>query len=495
MLKRYDIQALAALCSVVLSIWSLFLHPVINHDGVTYLRTAAGLAADTQDVRLYYWPFYSYLIQWAQLLTNVDLLTAARIINILLDALLAFAFVHLVAEAGGDNKTKWWALVIILSLPYLNDNRSEIIRDHGYWAFFTLAAVFYFRMYRQFKLSTLLGWVASLLLATLFRIEGLVFLAMAPLGLLLNDAQGVKQRLKWVATLYLPLLLVAVLWFFMADSLSLFQGRITELQRYFQDFINIFQQDFPHKAALLKQKVLPHVGQDIATFSIYLIPLLMIAKDVITAVTIPYMLILVFRSYFKPRLADDNLTKAWLYLVLLNVVLLLVFVLIRQIMVARYVMPLAFLLLIPVSFALADFFTRAKQSHQAKHKVVYYAILLGVVMLFADGLISTSERKTYIIDAADWVRENLPQESVLASNDDLLKFHFYVNQGYMDEVQYQTVDIRFQTIKNARYLVLPVKRGKPNNQGLEKIKGFTFEKQTEFLNKKGDGYIIYALSG
>ena len=85
---------------------------------------------------------------------------------------LDYVFVALVEELEADRKTVWFGAFVILSLPYVNEKRAEVIRDIGYWAFVVTSLLLFLRFGARPSLGRALAWSLSALTATLFRIEG-----------------------------------------------------------------------------------------------------------------------------------------------------------------------------------------------------------------------------------------------------------------------------------------------------------------------------------
>ena len=56
-----------------------------------------------------------------------------------------------------------------------------VIRDHGYWAFYLTSCLLFFKSYNKPTINILVFFLCSVTLATLFRAEGLILLALFPL--------------------------------------------------------------------------------------------------------------------------------------------------------------------------------------------------------------------------------------------------------------------------------------------------------------------------
>ncbi len=136
-----DVRTFAAIISLFLSAWSVYLDDVVNSDGVLYLWAAEALkAGDWQEaLALYKWPLYSSLISLVSLIPGLGVEYAAHVLNAALTALAVVVFLSLVRELGADRKMLIAAAIVILLFPGLNRYRAFIIRDAGYIAFYLLA--------------------------------------------------------------------------------------------------------------------------------------------------------------------------------------------------------------------------------------------------------------------------------------------------------------------------------------------------------------------
>ena len=74
----------------------------------------------------------------------------------------------------------WFALGVILLSHQFNSVRQYIVRDHGFWAFYLVSLYFLLKYVEDVSWKNALAWSASLLMATLFRIEGAIFLLTLP---------------------------------------------------------------------------------------------------------------------------------------------------------------------------------------------------------------------------------------------------------------------------------------------------------------------------
>jgi len=478
----------AALLGLMLSLWKIHGTAQINHDAVYYLLALQGDAASIEQIGN--WLFYSYLTKGISLALGLEPEHAAWLLNILLDTLLVLAFIRLVETLGGNRSTLLWAALLVLSLPYLNDNRAEIIRDHGYWAFTLVAMIAYLHLFRKFSWKHLLLWNLAMLIATLFRVEGAVFLAIMPLGLLLNTEHSLQQRLRYAALALLPTVAIALAFALMMVFSTSFQNRLVETVTKAGSLLSIFTEIIPGKASLLQGGVLPQFSQSTAEITIYLGVIYSIVKDLVSSLSWLYFGILVLRRWFPaPRLSAEAHTVISFYAAI-SILILFLHGAQHFIMVSRYTMSLALVLLVVVAFSMEELQRKVQENPTLKPRLAVIAICIA--LLFADSLISSAKPKVYILDAARWVRENLPDGARVLTDYHAERVGYYSNKN--NDKHY--VFLRYQPattpLEEYDYAFVRTRKGKANSklqqllysQGLKPIQKIANEQQ---------GVIIYKL--
>jgi len=427
--QNLSIYLAAAIASILLSLWQIAGVQQINHDAVYYLLAIQG---DTDAIRqIGNWLFYSRLIETTALLTGLAPEQAAWAVNILLDSLTVLAFLRLVEDLGGTRRTLSWAALIILSLPYFNDNRAEIIRDHGYWAFSLVAMIFYLRLFRRFSWKDALGWNLGMFIALLFRVEALVFLVLMPLGLLAAGPGG-----PWKAARTLVPVAVMSLGFGLGLLFSSgMQNRLVDSLANAGLLMQVFTETIPRKAALLRQGVVPQFSQGMAETTLYLAVLWSILKDLISSMSWLYFAILLLRRWFPaPALPMNYRRILWIYAALTASVL---FVHGAQhfIMVSRYTLALALMLLPVVVFSLDELHRKYREENRGGPFLA--AAMLGMLILAADSLHSSSTPKAYILQAAEWARNNIPDRARVVTDYHPERVSWYSNRNNDKQMEFQ----------------------------------------------------------
>jgi hypothetical protein len=494
--NRLLVYVLAVLGGVLLSLWRIHFNDLINQDAVYYLQAAAG---DLESARhLNNWLFYSWCIRFVSDGLGLELLGAAYLINTFLGAILVYSFLRVVEMFNGDGRTLFWAALVILSLPYLNDNRAEIIRGHGYWAFSMLGLIYYIRLFREFSWWSLAGWTGSMVLATLFRIEGLVIVCLAPMGLLLNTRIAWKARFYSLLKTSIPLLLGAAFLLLLYLQMDSFQNRLLEVFTSLVSMGNALLIKVPHKADLLRQHVFPLFSRDGSLLSVYLVLLFMIIKDFIESMSLPYFMIWLFRRSLPATGLASDAASIIGFFTAANFVVLVPYMLQHFVMVSRYTVMASLLLLIVVAFSLAELHRKQSADGVKKHRLWFNAVLLVMVLMFVLGVKTSESKKLYVLDAANWMQQNLPDKTHVGTDYQKERLEYYANssgEGRTMDAYIEVSDISSKIIKmpEYEYFMLRVKAGElvtdlPSARWVHKHS----EKIHELLDSKGNGYFIYS---
>jgi hypothetical protein len=192
--------ALAAFGSLLLSAAAVRATPLLNNDGIVYVRAAdacarGGLAAAQL---VHPWPFYSCLLAGAARVLGLGLDTAAHVLGAALLAAASAAFVLIVRELGGSWRVQAWAAVLVLTHPGLNRFRPLVVRDFGACACALLSVVVLLRYQRKGGVPWALVWATLVGAAAVFRPESAVLAAAAPLAVLADPDVPWRERTRRV---------------------------------------------------------------------------------------------------------------------------------------------------------------------------------------------------------------------------------------------------------------------------------------------------------
>lgn len=511
----------AVLGSLLLTFLAVTQEYMPNDDGVLYLLSAEQFAAGEWEkaFQLYNWPFYAILIAGVHLLSGLGVEASAYALNGLLQAILVFAFLGVVSRLGGDQRVVLIAAVLILIFPSLNEYRSNIIRGHGYWAFAMVSLLFMLKYTQQYESRYVLGWVAALAIAALFRIEGLVLLALAPLVFLLYPQDTPIQQAKRVTLVYGGYvaamgLLLAALFFAGAGEISLkLWGKPAHTLNQFYAAVS---SDLSDKVMILRHDFLTPYSDGYAWSIVVVTIVIILATEVVASIGFVFG----FLAFYAWRYAEvNNIDCKWRivwFFAAINVLMLAAFVVSLGFLTGRYPMALTLLLMLLAPFGTVALYHRLVNTGQdvlPKRKWVGVAFGFIALLLFVDGIFSLSPGKVHVEQAAKWLNKHTySTDRVLSLDAPLLyrsgrldwgRYLEYRNQGYgergMRAIKELTLGdlLKIMDWRQFDYIAALVSRKAPNQQkDIEMVISSLPIK--EFRNGKGDRVLIYetkAVSG
>ncbi|MFH1673213.1 MAG: glycosyltransferase family 39 protein [Pseudomonadota bacterium] len=500
-----DVRVVSVVISLMISIWAVYQDSVINGDGLLYVYSAAQISEGNwqQAFSIYNWPFYSWLISLTNQLLGFSLESSAHQLNAVLTALAVVAFINLVKELGGDKKILIAGAITILIYPTLNDYRNYIIRDAGYIAFYLASIWLFIRYIKYNNWSDAVGWGTSMTIATLFRIEGSVFLALMPLIILFKNPDPVRKRLqlflKAHTVLFVFILLGFVLWLVDGDLIHQRHGRLYEPVETLQNLFGYVTTDMANKVEVLRGSLLNKYSSEYAWVIICLSLLVIFITETITTLTPLFAVLAVYSVFRKLSFQDNFLRAVWYWLILLNVSILGVFLLKNTFLTGRFPLALSLTVMPAVPFALVSLFERWRENRHGFSVQRLGLLLIGIMLCFMalDGLISTGPSKEYIKDAGLWLKQTTKAQETLYSNNSALTHYAgkLGDTGYLYDYEWSDTFalLKGNQWKQYDYLAIQIKRKHPERAntvidilGLQPVKTFT--------NSRGAKVLIFKTS-
>ena len=494
-----NILLVTAAISLVFSLSQVLVDPVINSDGILYISTAHHLQNNDWQAasQQYNWLFFPLIIAQLSSLTSLSLEYSAYILNALFTAITCTSFVLIIKEFGGkDRATLWFASLIILCFPNLNEYRNMVIRDHGYWAFYLLSCYFFIKAYQQACIKTIAPLLASSALATLFRVEGLLllFLFLLPVLAAIHHQPLFKSK-KTVAIQTIAILLLAGLTYsFIYNQDITGFSKTVQIERAIEEsFVKIDKSIELTKSYL--EKLSPKgFSNNYAPTVLGFTFILILLTEAVSAISPFYALILTF-ALFKPKIFRENLLfRPWIYLILINIVILCGFLVSRFFLAGRYPIPLALTLLIPLPFIAQITYQKFqdKELTLKQIKLIKLALVLFVI-LSIDGLVSTGASKTYLKDAGLWIASNQSPRVSLFTNNTFVNFYATgQNKNRISEPKFKTVLRKIKKGQLKTFDLLAIQVSRKNHDGkLALFELIATKPLKTFKNSKGDSVFIF----
>lgn len=473
----------------------------INNDGIYYLKGAEALlhhGTESTHPSLV-WPFYPILIAGLSYFTFLPVEYSALIWQALFQIILIISFINIIRLLGGNKTIQALAGLTLLLNPELVDYRNFIIRDFGYWAFL-LASFYYFLDYCKNPSWLKAGlWFVTIVIATLFRIEGVVILGLTPLLCFLSPKQSWKIRLWNGVRLYtFGFIIISALCLFLllsAKDISML-GRLADLLGWWNDLTHNIASQWRD---LLKKQSLPlwQVHED--SLHIFLLGgfLSYFIYELIKVINPLFFGIVLYGQWHHclEKFAGSLEKRLVLGFLAINLFIPLVFLSSRWFVRGRFLMPASLILLLWVPFTLYALYQRWHQHPFVKRHYRALKILLGVLLLslLIDCMFKFNSPGALIKESAHWIETHTPEDATLYSNNYPLSYYAHrpgPNFNANPSAPFLEEALTNNQWKKYDYLALFIKRKNKTSEAL--IEGsIPYPPIKRFENKRGYQIWIY----
>jgi len=428
----------------------------INSDSVLYLEAAKWMVAGdfTKALAIYNWPFYSICIATVSKILHTPIFLSAQILSTVFFMLATTALLNIVLLLGGNNRTIVIGAITLFGCDYIvGDILPMLMRDQGYWAFFLLS-VWAFIKFTDHPTWLMGGlWQFSVITATLFRIEGIFYLAL-PLVLLFEHEKSWRCRLtQWLKANYLNLLGLALLLIGILLLNAQQIGRLQELSP--SNIVQVYSENLLRKSAIMSQQVLGGFLEEYGLFVI-LVSLFLITfiKSILSAGAICSAIAV---KYFWAFKNNTSARFRVIYAVML-ITFLSMYMIITKVFVlsGRYTITMAFMLLILASFGIA----KLLQNHSARYsKKIAVIVLLIFSITLLKNLMPKPEGFNFRQDAMIWLKQNNTMHEPVFFNDVRLSYYYDDESVFLKITsQRSNRDIyqnpSFETLHKYKYIAL-----------------------------------------
>lgn len=493
------------LLNLIIAYGMLLYKQPFNVDGIIYLNAADAFIKNgiKAAITVYPWPFYSVLIGSLSYVTHLPLEVSALVLNGLITCVLVSSFILLVKELGGGTIEQYFALLIIIIYPYINHDRSNILRDFGYYAFLLTSILFFLRYLKKPNGLYALSWSLTAMTAALFRIEGVVVFVLTPLAIFFIKEWQFKHKI----TNYLKLnvinvtaVVVAFIFLMFNKNHSVAQlGRLEEILVYLQHGLGILTITYNEKIALLQKYILPLIGKETALLFLVGGLISIFIEVFISTISFSY-LIFVTHTFSKKLLPIKHKNQIGLMAyILVTTLILLIFVIFRFFLSSRYVAPLCLLLMLLAPFSLSKLFKEwltFRTTVQIKRWLFPIAsmfLLINVISSF--GFFGVS--KTYVVDSGYWLQQNTRVNSLIYSNDAQLYYYSHRSGMHYPEDFEKITDwltqLKTTNLKNYHYVALKISHDEKD----KKMAAITFLQTQpiyQLRNKRDDEVFIFKIN-
>jgi hypothetical protein len=485
-----NVYLTAAFLSIILSCWVALRESVINPDAICYLQSAAamsgGLKAAMHLCGQAMWPFYSMLIYGVVSITHLSWTGAAYFLNGFFSCISVLMFIAIIHFFTHQSRILWFAAAVILLSHEFDSVRYYIIRDHGFWAFYLTSIVLLLHYFRDRTYSAALLWSISMIVATLFRVEGGIFLLVVPWISFFETNQIWVQRFKSFLHLNTITIIVAVflsVWHF-SHPYHQQLGRLHELQFQLQHGVTSLIDNFNLKAAQLGSAVLGPDSIHDAKFVLLIMLTGWYLVSIATNLSLIYSILIVY-AWIKKLL---KMHRVLLIYLIVNLVITASFLVQHFFFSKRYLIALSLILMVWVPFALEELL----QQWRIRKWPFVLALFLMIVSSLG-GIFDFGYSKRYIRDAGSWLAQNTPGNAVIYSNDYQVMYYSerFGIEIFTKHLAYADLNvIAHGKWKQYDYLALRI-----DQQELPRISAILKEINQQpiviFVNKRGDQVRIY----
>lgn len=403
-------------------------HGVINSDAVLYYEAARlfTLGQFKEGFAVFNWPFYSMCMAFVSKVTTLSIENAASLLSVVFFSITTFSFLKLIEIAGGKQREIIAGGLILLASKYIvGITLAMHIRDQGFWAFFLTALIFFIRFYKNGDLKDAIYWQVCILVATIFRLEGLSFLLVLPMYLISLANKTIKERV--LALLKANFLNISLLLGICITALASQMVSIKDFGRLHEVFgtgaYHEFTAQLFDRSKMMTHQILGRYLEQYATEGLVLTTLYASIAETVRSTGSWVLLMAALTLAAKFNKPNQEISKIILFVA---VIALLNFTLITTktfVIANRYVFPFTFCAMIFATFYLAyvskNFFIKEKFIHT----ILGIVITISLANQLIDNLSTKDQGYFYQQEAVTWLSENNPENKPVFYDESKLRYY------------------------------------------------------------------------
>ncbi len=369
---------IAVLTSMLLTGWSVWQEDLLNKDGVFYIQVAKHISGGNwlDAFGLYHWLMYPSLAALVFNLTGFDLEVSFYLINGIFQALCVVVFIGILRQLGAKQSIVILGAICILIFPSFNEYRSLVVRGHGYWAFYLVSIYLLIQYLETPSWVVAILWSVSAGMATSFRVEGLLFWMLMPtVVVFVAEWNWVERTYRLFQLSTLALVIVFVLTVFVAvfeEDNKLLMGHLVEPYKQANLLLYYINHGVIEKADTLKQFLFDKYTDQYALRSIFAIMVMIFVSEVVGVLSLQYSAVAGYALYKRQLKWPPVKMRVILLAATLNVLLLIAYMLKDFEITGRWVMPLAFTLLLLVPYGINALWEQWRGPLLVKRKRVFF---------------------------------------------------------------------------------------------------------------------------
>jgi len=480
--------------SMLLAAWMQHIqHGWINPDTVLYLEQGRlfALGEWRQAVNVFNWPLYGACIAAVHKITSFNIHQSAQLLNMLFFGIATFSFLSIIKLADGNNRTLLLGAALLFSSQYIvGDALEMLMRDQGFWAFYLTAILFFIRYCLHQKFTDALLWQVSIIIATLFRIEAILYLILLPLFYIALNAGSLKQRIakifnSYSLSIFAGIIITIILATQPESTMSQF-GRLDEV--FTSDLFQKVTGKLTTQAAVMGEKVLGRYLDDFAVQGLLLTFIYVIIAKIISTTGLITTLLSI--SSIWPNDHKIATIPRQTFLSVLAIALLASFLIIMKVFVlsGRYVIALSLILILLASFALSDLSSRKEK----KLKIVFSILCLIICLGLVKNILPKRDGYNYRQDAISWLQQHNQNKAPVFYDESRLRY--FANEpfegGWKDTWQAFLTALNNGSIKNKQYMLINHSKKNPERITFVQNNLPEFKEVHRCYNRKKKKFIV-----
>ncbi|MEQ1598781.1 MAG: hypothetical protein ABL880_05375 [Methylotenera sp.] len=486
------------IAAALLAGWMQYIqHGWINPDSVLYFEAAKLFAVGQWQLgfNIFPWPLYSLCIALVHKITGLDVQLSAQLLHAIFFSITTFSFLKIIQLTGGGTRVLLAGALILFSSQYLvGDILEMLMRDQGFWAFFLSSLVFFIKFYKTKLYQDAIFWQICIIIATLFRIEGISYLIFLPVILLLEPHIIWQLRIRSFLKCHLLNIALGVIILgalLLSNNLSMSNfGRLNEVFTF-----NIFQEltlQLRNKSAIMSQQVLGKYLEDFAMQGLLLTFIYVMVAKAVSSTGIINVGLAMFATKSNRQLMDNQafrVLRAAAIIAIINMALIITKVFVLS---GRYVLALSLILMIFASFYLITMFKYLESNSDKKLKWLTIALIGFMMLSFVKNILPKAEGYNYMQDAVAWVQANNKDNKPVFYDDSRVRYHAgapFVGTGIDSWFQVKSA-IENQSIQQYDFLLITHSAKHPEREKLITEKLTQYSEVKRFISYKAKKTLI-----
>lgn len=435
--RTWDITLIALAAGAVIWGWLTWQQALINKDGVRYVASAeAILQGDWQAAwHAFPWPFHPLIMAGVHFVTGLDLETVGYLVNLVYYGVVIAAFLAILRQLGASRPVLWFGAVLVLLHPDLNHTLPGIYRDQGFWAFFLLGLLCFLCFVQCGWWRYAIGSSVALFIATLFRIEGLVLLALLPFAAAWAPKATWRHRgQQFAKAAAIPLLMLVLAG--LVTTTNLFQAESVSETRFQEPIERIAQswkqvtEGLPTHAEQLSSAVLNRYSDRHAFGALLAAYGYVLFASMLRGINWLYV-ILAGVALLPNRMRPARFAHpTFIWLAAIYILMLAAYMIQEQFVSHRYAAALAFIVMFYASFGLGALFTTfcERYGRPLRKNWGWPLAMMALIIVGLAGLIRTGAPNTQEREAGVWINRNLPNDATMYFQN--TRARYYADRPY-----------------------------------------------------------------